>query len=177
MTAAPAALGGMGDGGRASTAGRDPLARAVFALLVVACFAAFFITQRLKHTPTAVQDFKLTPRFSPTPAGHLKQEQISFKLAEAGTATVTIIDSDGNLMATLVRARHVPRYKQFSLRWDGRRGGAAGFTTIRTESGRAIIVPRNHGALAPPGEYRVRVSLRGRSQPVLSPRSFTLVGS
>ncbi len=176
MTGAPAALEDMGDAGQVRGEGRDPLARAVFALLVVACFAAFFITQRLKHTPTAVQDFKLTPRFSPTPAGHLKQEEISFKLAEAGTVTVTIIDSDGNLVATLVRARHVPRYKQFSLRWDGRRGSASGFTTIRTESGRAIIVPRNPGALAPPGEYRVRVSLRGRSQPVLSPRSFTLVG-
>ena len=53
------------------TAGTDRLARAVFALLVVACFAAFFVTQRLKHTPTAVQAFKLTPFFSPTRAGHI----------------------------------------------------------------------------------------------------------
>ena len=40
---------------------------AVFALLVAACFVAFFLTQHLKHTPTAVQVFKLTPFFSPTP--------------------------------------------------------------------------------------------------------------
>ena len=46
----------------------DRPARTVFALLVIACLAAFFVTQRLKHTPTAVQLFKLTPRFSPTPA-------------------------------------------------------------------------------------------------------------
>ena len=30
----------------------------MFALLVLACFAAFFLTQRLKHTPTAVQRFQ-----------------------------------------------------------------------------------------------------------------------
>ena len=68
----------------------------MFALLVLACFAAFFVTQRLKHTPTAVQDFELTPFFSPTPAGHVKQERISFKLAQADAVTVTIINSEGD---------------------------------------------------------------------------------
>ena len=51
-----------GDGRRGTRRTADPLARVVFALLVLACFAAFFLTQRLKHTPTAVQRFKLTPR-------------------------------------------------------------------------------------------------------------------
>ena len=149
----------------------------VFALLVLACLAAFFITQRLKHTPTSVQNFKLTTRFSPFPAGGLKQEGISFKLARADAVTVTIIDSTGDLVATLVRAYPVQRYKQFSLRWNGRRGPALGYGNVTTGSGRTILVPVNRGAIAPPGEYRVRVSLRHRSVPVLSPRSFTLVGS
>ena len=73
----------------------DRPAQVVFALLVLACFGAFFVTQRLKHTPTAVQPFKLTPCFSPTPAGHIKQERISFKLAKADEVTVTIIDAGG----------------------------------------------------------------------------------
>ncbi len=103
----------------------DRLAQVVFALLVLACFAAFFITQRLKHTPTAVQHFELTPSFSPTPAGHIKEERISFKLAEADEVTVTIIDSDGTPVATLVRDQPVARYKQFSLRWNGRAGSGA----------------------------------------------------
>ena len=177
MTGASVAPGGRGEQGRRSESGGDGLARAVFVLLVVACLAAFFITQRLKHTPTAVQNFKLSTRFSPYPTGHLKQEEISFKLAQADAATVTIIDSRGRTVATLVRDYSVPRYKQFSLRWNGRRGVARGFGRLTTPGGRTILVPGNGGAIAPPGEYRVRVSLRGRSQPVLSPRSFTLVGA
>ena len=117
------AAAGVDDGAptaRASAPGTDPLARIVFALLVVACFAAFLITQRLKHTPTAVQDFKLTPFFSPYPSGHVKQAGISFKLADADTVTVTIVDADGNTVATLVRNHPVARYKKFSLRWNGR---------------------------------------------------------
>ena len=64
---------GDGDANRAGGApaaravSADPLARWVFAALVLACLAAFVITQRLKHTPTAVQSFKSTPIFSPTP--------------------------------------------------------------------------------------------------------------
>ena len=136
----------------------DRPARLVFALLVFACFAAFFVTQRLKHSPTAVQLFKLTPFFSPALAGNHKQERISFKLAQGDEVTVTIIDSAGSEVATLTRARPVPRYKQFKLRWNGRLGATSS------------------GPLAPAGKYRVRVGLRRAHRSVLSPRSFTLVG-
>lgn len=162
---------GEGDGASGERAGRI-----VFALLVVACFVAFFVTQRLKHTPTAVQSFKLTPFFSPTPAGHIKTERISFKLARAEEATVTIVDAKGNTVATLVREHPVPRYKQFSLRWNGRRGTAHGYTAAPSADGRStILTPATAGALAPAGEYRVRVRLREQNREVLSPRSFTLV--
>ncbi len=145
-------------------------------MLVLACFAAFFLTQRLKHTPTAVQRFMLTPRFSPTTPGPLEQERISFKLAKADAATVTIIDAQGNVVATLVRDRPLPRYKQFSLRWNGRRGVAHGYSVNTTSHGHTNLIPATEGALPPPGEYRVRVSLREQARSVLSPRSFTLVG-
>jgi hypothetical protein len=171
------AAAGVDDGSaaqRAPAPGSDPLARAVFALLVLACFAAFLITQRLKHTPTAVQKFELTPFFSPYPTGHVKQAAISFKLANAEDVTVTVIDSDGNTVATLVRDYPVARYKQFSLRWNGHRGLAHRFSTLRTPRGLPIVLPKNSGAVAPAGEYRVRVSLHHHS-PVLSPQSFTLV--
>jgi hypothetical protein len=148
----------------------------VFALLVVACFVAFFVTQRLKHTPTAVQSFKLTPFFSPTPTGHIKAERISFKLARADEVTVTVIDSGGGTVATLVRDRPVPRYKQFSLRWSGREGTARAYTAALSADGLSLIVtPITSGKLAPAGEYRVRVRLREQNREVLSPRSFTLV--
>jgi hypothetical protein len=152
----------------------DPLARAVFALLVLACFAAFFLTQRLKHSPTVIPHFELTPRFSPS--GHIKQEGISFKLTRADAVTVTIIDTNANVVATLVRDRRVPRYKEFSLRWNGRRGTALRYQTRSTETGRSILLPATVGSLAPPGEYRVQVSLREQGRVVVLPRSFTLVG-
>ena len=161
---------------RRAAPGTEPLARIIFALLVVACFAAFLLTQRLKHTPTAVQLFKLTPRFSPASRSREdRQERISFKLAKAGEVTVTIIDSRGNTVATLVRDRPVPRYKQFSLRWNGRRGVARHYEYLTSASGHVTLVPVNRGRLAPAGEYRVRVILRGQSREVLSPRSFSLV--
>lgn len=155
--------------------GVDRSVRGVFTLLVIACFAAFFITQRLKHTPTAVQAFQLTPRFSPTPAGHIKEEHISFKLARADRVTVSILDSTGATVATLVRDRRVPRYKQLSLRWNGRLGEARTSRTHREASGHSFIEPANAGALAPAGEYRVRVTLREQHRAVRSPRSFELI--
>jgi hypothetical protein len=147
----------------------------VFTLLVLACFAAFILTQRLKHTPTAVQRFKLTPIFSPTPTGHIKEERISFKLASAAEVTVTILDAKENDVATLVRDRPVARYKQFSLRWNGRLGEARHYTELTGSDGTTTVVPVNTGGPAPAGEYRVRVSLREQHHSVLSPNSFKLV--
>lgn len=147
----------------------------MFALLVIACFVAFFLTQRLKHTPTVVQRFRLTPVFSPTPAGHVKQERISFRLANADDATVTIESSSGADVATLVRDFPVARYKQLSLRWTGQLGVAHGYALVAGPDGHAAVQPRFAGPIAPAGEYRVRVSLRRQHRSVQSPRSFTLV--
>jgi hypothetical protein len=153
----------------------DRVARAVFALLVVACFAAFLITQRLKHEPTEVQTFELTPVFSPTPAGHIKQELISFKLEHADQVTVTIVDSSGSEVATLVRDYPVGRYKQFSLRWNGRRGVARTYRLTHTPDGRPVLVALPSGPIAKPGDYRVEIRLRHQDRTVRSPRSFALV--
>ncbi len=155
--------------------GTDRLAQVVFALLVIACFAAFILTQRLKHTPTAVQNFELTPFFSPAPSGHIKEERISFKLAAADEVTVTIVDSAGDTVATLVHNWPVVRYKQFSLRWNGRMGTAHSHTTNAGPEGTTIVTPINTGNPAPAGEYRMRVSLHEQHRTVLSPTGFTLV--
>lgn len=153
----------------------DGLARVVFALLVLACFAAFILTQRLKHTPTPIQHFQLTPRFSPTPAGHIKQERISFKLARSDRVTVTILDAAGNTVATLVREQPVARYKQFSLRWNGRTGVARGQTVAVTPGGTTVVSALTTGSPAPAGEYRVHVMLREQHRTIPGPRDFTLV--
>ncbi len=147
----------------------------VLGCLVLACLGAFFLTQRLKHTPTAVQTFELTPVFSPYPDSRLKQEAISFKLKQADSVTVTVIDSEGDVVATLVRERRLPRYKQFSLRWNGRRGVARVHQLTRTASGRPVVVALPSGPLAKPGDYRVEIRLHDQHRTIRSPRSFALV--
>jgi hypothetical protein len=151
------------------------LAQIVFAALVLACLGAFVLTQRLKHTPTAVQSFKLTPIFSPNPTGHIKEERISFKLASADEVTVTILDGEGDRVATLVHDQPVARYKQFSLRWNGRYGNARAHKTFPDADGTTVVVPANTGRPAPAGEYRVQVALYKQHRSVLSPGGFTLV--
>jgi hypothetical protein len=154
----------------------DPLARVVFALLVAACFAAFFVTQRLKHTPTVVQSFERTPSFSPTARGRRSQEAISFKLTRRDLVTVTIVNASGDVVATLMRDHPVSRYKQFSLRWNGRQGAPRGYSTLVSKNGHVTLVPQNRGPLASPGEYRVHLFLREQNRELFGPRSFTLVG-
>jgi hypothetical protein len=152
--------------------GAERLAAIVFGLLVVASFVAFGITQRLKHTPPAVQNFEMDKAFSPTrkPAARClgrvprrlvnsteRIEYVSFKTSQANVVTVAVVNAAGGEEARLVRELPVERYKQVSLCWNGHRGN------------------HQRGTLAPPGEYRLRVSLaRGGHAPVYSPRSFTL---
>lgn len=165
--AAPPLMRSRGETGQA-----QQLARIVFGVLVVACFAAFVATQRLKHTPTAVQDFKMDPAFTPArlPAAACRGrvprwlvnarrpeiEYLSFKTAQADEATVEIVDGADHNVTTIVRDLPVDRYKQVSLCWNGRRG------------------PAQRGALAPAGSYRMRVTLRSQNHPVYSTRSFAL---
>ncbi len=174
MNAAGAGAGQRG-ARRAPAQRTDPVAQVVFVLVVLACFAAFFLTQRLKHTPTVVQNVKMTSTFSPPGPPPEGQEAISFRLSQADDVTVTILDSAGATVATLVQDYPVARYKQFSLRWNGRRGYPRGFVTLKSPTGRRILLPVTTGPLAPAGEYRVRVVLRGQGREVLLPRSFRLV--
>jgi hypothetical protein len=156
--------------------GTDPLARIVFVALILACFAAFFITQHLKHTPTVLQEFKLAGHFSPyAPAGH-NQEAISFKPDRAERVTVTIEDSGEHVIATLLVDHPLLRYKRFSLRWNGREGRAHGYELARSPSGRALVVPRTEGPIAPPGEYHVEVTLLKQGNRRIPSRNFTLEG-
>jgi hypothetical protein len=107
--------------------------------------------------------------------GESKEERISFKLAKADEVTVTIVSSAGDDVATLVHDLAVPRYKQLSLRWNGRRGTAHGYTVLRRPDGYTTLLPVNRGRLAQAGEYRIQVSLREQRRSVFSQRSFKLV--
>ena len=167
---------GAGGHGQSGSGADERLARVVFALLVLGCFAALLVTQRLKHTPTLVQSFKLTHVIAPASSGESKEERIAFKLAKADKVTVTIESSSGAGVATLLRDLPVGRYKTLSLRWNGRRGTAHGYTLLRRADGYTTLLPANHGPVAPPGEYTVRVSLREQDRSVPAPRTFKLVG-
>jgi hypothetical protein len=163
-------------GRRADGGSGERLARIVFTLLVVGCFGALLITQRLKHTPTLVQEAKLTHVIAPASGGESREEHIAFKLAKADRVTVVVENSSDEMVATLVRDLPVGRYKTLSLRWNGREGTAHGYSVLRKADGYTTLVPHNHGALAPPGEYSVRVELHQEDRSVPFPHTFKLVG-
>ncbi|HEY5199210.1 MAG TPA: hypothetical protein VIJ51_19485 [Solirubrobacteraceae bacterium] len=125
----------------------ETLRRAVFGLLVVATFAAFFVTQRLKHSPTLVQAATAVPYIYQA-KGHRKA-LISFKIKRADDVTVTVVGANGDDIDTLASEVHMQAYLQRSFRWRG-----------LTASGRR----------APFGLYRIRVRLRDAGRSVLLAR-------
>ena len=167
--------GGLGATRPGATAADPRLAAAVFAALVAACFVALIVTQRLKHTPTPIERFEMSSRVIPSAAGKLGEERIAFKLTKADRVTVSIEDSSGEDVATLVTDVPVGRYKILSLRWNGRRGVASGYRMLRKADGYTTLVPRISGAIAPAGAYSVRVRLLTQKRSVPSSRSFQLV--
>jgi len=151
------------------------VAAAVFAALVLASFAALIVTQRLKHTPTAVERFMLTSRVRPGAAGPLGEERIAFQLTSADRVTVTVQAASGEQVATLLSGIAVGRYRTLSLRWNGRRGTARGYGVIRKADGYTTLVPRIRGPVAPAGEYSIRVYLARQKRSIPSTRNFKLV--
>jgi hypothetical protein len=125
----------------------ETLRRAAFALLVLATFAAFFVTQRLKHSPTLVQAATAVPTITGV-YGH-RTARISFKIKRADEVTVTVLAPNGDDIYTLASDRSMPAYQQTPFRWYG-----------VTSSGR----------LAPNGVYTVRVRLRDQGRSVLLTR-------
>lgn len=163
---------GLADPRGGSAEGVQGPAKVVFAVLVLASFAAFAITQHLKHTPTVVQNFHMAGHFSPGAGGRHALEHISFRIAHSDDVTVAIEDSSGDVVATLLRKWPLARYTQLSLVWDGHHGP----TSLPTGAGtpRDPLFPRDRGALAGTGEYRVQVSLAVQNRTIRSPRTFVL---
>jgi hypothetical protein len=153
----------------------------VFAALVLATAGGLILAQRLKHSPTAVQSFRVSPSFDPVGGGARTLEQISFKTAHHGMLTVTVVDSAGNATATLAHDLRWPAYRTLCLAWNGRRGtghlelvDGAPVTSPLGRCREAPIIAPPSGAMAAPGEYRVRVEVHGHAPAVLSPTAFLL---
>src|SRR3712207_1291677 len=98
-----------------------PLVRAVFALLVVATIAAFFVTQQLKSEFPLVIRFAAKPKqFSPNGDDYRDRVQVGFDLSEPATVSFSIMDSEGNEVRRIVDERHLAGDTKHRFGWDGR---------------------------------------------------------
>lgn len=127
------------------------VARIVFAALVCATFAAFFVAQELKSSPPRVQQLTVTPRFSPNRDGRFDRARMSFVLKRSDLVTATIVDRDGEQVRVVADDRRLRAGERIRLAWDG-----------TTAAGRTV----------PDGTYRIRVNLRREGRSIVLPRNI-----
>jgi hypothetical protein len=134
----------------------------VIGLLFVATVAAFVWSQRLKREPLVIDRVEFIAAGSPahkptvfTPNGDCKRDTISinFRTTKSDVAKVEIIGPGGNPIRELVSARFFKRYREHSLKWDGRK-----------DNGR---VPRTD-------QYRVRVTMKEMDRVLYLPGKIRL---
>src|SRR2546423_9519872 len=129
------------------------VATAVFAALVVATVAAFFVTQRLKRSAPVVRHVMLPRYISPNGDGRKDRAVIKFRLPKSDDrVTVSMTDANGDEVRRLAdrrlaRGRH-------SFVWNGRNGS---------------------GAIPPDGFYYLRVVLSGQGRGTIARRGIQLV--
>jgi len=113
--------------------------RTILVLAVLAATAvAFVVTEDLKLEPDPIARPRIDPTVSPVCRCDRQTARIAFRLRAEDVLTLTIADSDGNVVRTLLReARFRPGNHQFG--WDG-----------RDQAGRVV----------PDGLYQPRVELQ-----------------
>jgi hypothetical protein len=141
-------------------AGRLSPAAIVFALLVLATLAAFAWAQRVKRDPLVVDrvSFFAAPvphdperRVHPfTPNGDCRNDKlrIRFRTTVSDHGNVQIVKPGGKVVITLARDAFLKRYHFHTYYWDGRQRG---------------------GGPAPPGRYKLRVTLLGEDRVLVPP--------
>jgi hypothetical protein len=126
----------------------------VFAVLVAATFAAFFVAQRLKNQPAVIAEFQGgTGLFSPNRDGRSDRARMNVQLREDDQVSATVVDADGDRVRRLVEDLELPAYRRLFLRWDG-------MTDARRR--------------APDGTYRVRLNLRRQGRSITLPQNVVL---
>ncbi|MEA2381065.1 MAG: hypothetical protein QOH72_1036 [Solirubrobacteraceae bacterium] len=125
----------------------------VFAALVVATFAAFFVAQRLKAVPGVVGEFRRSPFFSPNHDGRFDRATVRFEIRKRDRVTLTVVDADGDPVRELIGGRTVLPYHEIRARWDG-----------LDADGRRV----------PDGTYRYRITLPDQGRNVVLPESVRL---
>jgi hypothetical protein len=131
----------------------------VFGVLVAATFAAFFVAQRLKNSPSVIQRLRVDTFgiggdvFSPNGDGRRDRVRFALRLKKADHVTLAIVNTKGDVVRTVLSDRAVKAYTtigQPGVPWDG-----------RDDAGRMV----------PDGRYRLRITLRDQGRSVLVPRS------
>ena len=117
-----------------------PVVRAVFALLVLATIAAFFVTQQLKSEFPLVLRFAVKPKqISPNGDHYRDVTQVGFDLSRPAKVSFSILDSEGNEVRRLVESRQLAGDSHNRFVWNGR---------------------NDDGDIVPDGIYRMRVLRR-----------------
>ncbi len=88
--------------------------------LLLATAAAFAITEHLKLIKSPIYAPKVVKTFSPVCHCATDKATISFKLRHPDLVTVTIVDSHGNVVDTVVTDANVRKNTAVTFRWDGR---------------------------------------------------------
>jgi FlgD Ig-like domain len=129
-----------------------PLVRGVFALLVLATIAAFFVTQQLKSEfPLVIRFATQPPHFSPNGDQYRDSSIVGFDLSEPAEVTFSITDGEGNEVRRIVDERRLAGDTKHRFRWDG-----------RDDDGRSV----------PDGTYRMRVVRRDESRVINSTKEI-----
>ncbi len=125
----------------------------VFAGLVVATFAAFFVTTRLKRAAPVIEQLTFRRSFSPNGDGRFDSALFAFRLRRSDDVTVSMVTRDGDEVRTLAEDVFLERGTRHRFRWDGR---------------------NDAGRVAPNGEYHLRAGLRNQGRTVTSSRKLFL---
>jgi hypothetical protein len=135
------------------TAERPQTATVVFALLVVATVAAFFVTQRLKRSAPVVRHVMMPLYISPNGDGRKDTAVIRFRLPKADDrVTVSMVDANGDEVRRLADRRLSKGRHRFA--WNGR---------------------DNSAAIPPDGFYYLRVVLGGQGRGTIARRGIHLL--
>jgi FlgD Ig-like domain len=131
-----------------------PLVRGVFALLVLATIAAFFVTQQLKSEfPLVIRFAAGPPLFSPNGDDLRDSTVVGFDLSEPAEVTFAITDGEGDEVRRIVDERRLAGDRKYRFRWNG-----------RDDDGRVV----------PDGIYRMRVVRRDESWVINSIKEITV---
>jgi flagellar hook assembly protein FlgD len=129
------------------------LTAGVFAVLVLATFAAFFVAQRLKNAPPVLGQIGVRGVFSPNGDGRFDVTRLTFRVKETDEVSVAVLDVNGDEVRELLSGRHVTKGTLVRLKWDG-----------RTDAARR----------APDGRYRYRITLQHKGRSVVLANSVRI---